>query len=59
MFHIIYQHSWEFNLETLQMTTQLKMLSTIQQYSKQVNLINTYHNFIFLILKSKLQHSCE
>jgi hypothetical protein len=59
MFHIIYQHSWEFNLETLQMTTQLKMLSTIQQYSKQVNLISTYHNFIFLILKSKLQDSCE
>jgi hypothetical protein len=29
-----------------QMTTQLKMISTIYQYNKRINLIGNFHNFI-------------
>ncbi len=54
MFHIVYQHSWSFNLETLLMLKifskyppSWKTLSTIYQYSRWIDLIGNYHNFIF------------
>jgi hypothetical protein len=58
MFHIVYQHSWVFNLETLLMLgifnkwpPNWKMLSTIYQYSKQVDLIS---NCIILLENEKI-----
>jgi hypothetical protein len=59
MLHIVYQHDWRFNLETLLMSRifckwphSWKMLSTIYQYSKWINLIGNYHNFILKFKKS-------
>jgi hypothetical protein len=66
MFHIIYQHSWAFNLETLLMLgifskwpLDWNMLSTIYQYSRQVDLVGNCHNFILKLKKSQLKHSCK
>jgi hypothetical protein len=59
MLHIVYQHSWKFNLETLLMLRiygkwlcNWKMLSTRYQDSKQINLISNFHNFILKLQKS-------
>jgi hypothetical protein len=35
------------------------MLSTIYQYSKQVDLIGNFHKFILKSKKSQLKHSCK
>jgi len=63
MLHIVYQHSWKFNLETLLMPRifskwphSWKMLSTIYQYSEWINLIGNCHTSI---LKIQLKHSCK
>jgi hypothetical protein len=69
MLHIVYQHSWKFNLETLFMSRifskwphSWKMLSTIYQYSIRINLIGNFHNSIYFLknpIETQLQMSCN
>ncbi len=54
MLHIIYQHSWVFNLETLLMLgifgkwpLSWICFSTIYQYNRLVDLINNFNNLIY------------